>query len=181
MNLFDLENELKQQNIDSTIAPPGFSMDALFTTENKKFRYKQSVKHFTDMLLTGPNSLFNKIQYICKINGSRVFSSSNPLTIMMFLPENNVNERAEAYEKLLKTSQFHVININNKSLKLNEKKYDVEELPNENRRLSVQNLIDIALQRIRVFNTSSPLSEKERAIFRDNKLYRKEYEKKLVY
>jgi hypothetical protein len=121
MNLFDLENELKQQNIVSTIAPPGFSMDALFTTENKNFRYEQSVKHFTDMLLTGPNSLFNKIQYFCKINGSRVFSSSNPLTIMMVLPENNVNERAEAYEILLKTSQFHVINIKNKSLDLNKK------------------------------------------------------------
>ena len=48
----------------------------------------------------GKNSLYNDIDNFCVVNNSRRFTNENPLTIMMFLPEDNVDKHSHALKKV---------------------------------------------------------------------------------
>ena len=89
--------------------PPGFSTTALFTVINKEckderceFLYKNSVVKFLEMLFgSSKQSYYNQIDEYCRVNDSRRYTLENPGTIMMFLPESNVNSHSYALKKLI--------------------------------------------------------------------------------
>jgi hypothetical protein len=103
--------------IDTNNIPAGFSMNALLKTNNDEFEYPDPVKKFTQMLFAKDNSMFKQIDDYCIVNESRRFTYDEPLTIMMFLPSDNVNDRSQPLKSIINivNDEFEVVIINNKN------------------------------------------------------------------
>ena len=131
----DTNDFIKSNNdeIGDMSFPPGFSTTALFTVINKEckderceFLYKNSVVKFLEMLFgSSKQSYYNQIDEYCRVNDSRRYTLENPGTIMMFLPESNVNSHSYALKKLINqvNSDIEVLILNNKNDAKNKEKY----------------------------------------------------------
>jgi hypothetical protein len=144
---FDFILSNKEEVADKSF-PPGFSTTALFTVRNGdciknncEFLYENSVNKFIKMLFgNGEKSYYNQIDEYCKINKSRRYTKETPGTIMMFLPENNVNVTSYALKNVINniTKDFDVLILNNSNDKENMYVYNTT---------NVKEIIKIAIEK----------------------------------
>jgi|UniRef100_A0A6C0AN95 hypothetical protein len=162
--MMDLVPELKNfvesndQIIDNNNITAGFSMSALFKTKvNKTFEYPESVKKFVEMLFAKNNSLYKQIDDYCYNNESRQFTYTNPLTIMMFLPSDNVNDRSYPLKSIIEevNNEFEIVIINNKNDKENKEEYITN---------NAKEIINKAIDTIKVNNSKNILHKKKGVI-----------------
>ena len=155
----DLKTFVESNNdiIDTNNINAGFSMNALLKTKNNKFEYPGSVKKFTEMLFAKDNSMFKQIDDYCIVNESRRFTYDEPLTIMMFLPSDNVNDRSQPLKSIINqvNDEFEVVIINNKNDKENTEYYNTN---------NAKEIINKSLENIIKNNTNNILPKKKGVI-----------------